>query len=149
MANYCEFMMKVKGSKESILSFKEVLERSDKYQSDNILAGLISYDASDIHSEYAYITGICKWSVHTSFMEGDGTYYSDSLTDKKSFPFTLTNIVKLAKELDITIEVFGEEPGMGFIEYYLITPQGVEEDICKDLDFTTRKGVIKYGAFTI
>ena len=64
-------------------------------------------------------------------------------------PVKLTSLPRLAKELDLTIEVFSEEPGMAFMEYYLITPKGVEEDICIDKCFQTKKGVVSYGAFTI
>ena len=150
MANYCDFVMKVKGSESSLSSFKDIMKRSEAYQSNGILAGLIQYQDTEILNTCIFLSGQCKWSIATSFMDGLGSYYSDSLKDKASFPYELTNLVKLAKELKLTIEVFGEEPGMSFMEYVLITPEEVVEDICKDMDFTTSKGtVVKYGEFTI
>ena len=156
MANYCEFMMKVKGSEDAILSFSGVLAKSLEKLTDGCLGGLVSYADGTIHNGCKFVTGVCKWSVETSFMEGEHSFYKGYSDPVKDFlkehgltPVKLTSLPKLAEELDLTIEVFGEEPGLAFMEYYLITPKGVEENICIGKCFQTKKGVVTYGVFTI
>ena len=69
MANYCDFMLKVKGSEDAILSFSGVLAKSLEKLTDGCLGGLMRYEDSTIQNGCVFITGVCKWSVHTSFME--------------------------------------------------------------------------------
>ena len=57
--------------------------------------------------------GSCAWSVESCMREScDLDYY-------RSNPGELTTLELTARELDVDIEVYGCEPGIGFAEHYL------------------------------
>ena len=150
MANICEYQMKVIGSNDSFRAFTDILKASvSRDNAKEVLGGIISADVSEIIDGAIFIAGTCKWSILTSMIEGPSSYYNDYKEKPEEWSTPLTNLVKLAKELNLTIEAFSNELGLGFTEYYLITPDGVKEDICNDIIFDTNKGQVSYGAFTI
>ena len=51
------------------------------------------------------VRGYCAWSVYSCMMEGFGTYYNDCYKGTNA-----TTIDRLAKDLNLYIEIISEEP---------------------------------------
>ena len=133
MANECYFEMNVAGYRDNVDAFISILEESSY---DNIhLARIYEsnvYDIIDVGLwRKASIWGYCAWSVYVCMLNGLFTYYDDDLNyhmkrllDHKETKFTTTNLIELSNKLKLTIEVYSQEPGMGFYELYKILPGG-------------------------
>ena len=65
------------------------------------------------------VRGYCAWSVYSCMMEGFGTYYNDCYKGTNA-----TTIDRLAKDLNLYIEIISEEPGMCFMEHIVCFPNG-------------------------
>lgn len=76
--------------------------------------------SDDIYS--IVVEGYCAWSVFSCMFEGPHTYYSDFVADmgKDNPNFKGITIPIASKELDLEIEIFSKEPGMGFMEHYVV-----------------------------
>lgn len=130
MPNYCCYNMQVTGEKkENIEEFIQVLQADYNYRTKEFTAPrhmfrVFTADPSDIvpyHGKYACnIVGDCAWSVYSCMMEGPFSYYSE-VAEEHPDDFRGTTLIKESELLDLDIEVFSEEPGMGFAEHYLIS----------------------------
>lgn len=77
--------------------------------------------------KFVYICGDCAWSVHSCMRRGLGTYAKDD--DEHS-----TSLAEQSELLNLEIEVFSSEPGVGFQEHYLY--KNGEETIDDVEDYT-------------
>ena len=117
MANNCLYTMKIIGnSKENVDKFVGMLtyENKDKYFARIFSAD--PYDAEEKNGRYSIkVAGDCAWSVHGCMCGGPWSYYeARSATDEH-----LTNLHWATGELGLTVEIFSQEPGIGFAEHYI------------------------------
>lgn len=154
MPNYCDYEMKVKGSKEAIKELLECLNADYNYSSGakpehkhmfRVFQAELVNDRPKANIDGTYtqhIYGYCAWSVASCMLRNRG-YYADI---KKEYPeiFMGTSLEELSKELDIEIEVFSEEPGMCFSEHYIFE-RGV--CVCEECEELETVGVDEKGHF--
>lgn len=118
-------------------------------------------DENTIEEGFVIINGDCAWSVHTCMMEGQGAYSQEEfieyhkklqevekkinnktdlalknnyLCEKQHLEESLkaSSLIRESKLLNLTIEVFSEEYGVGFQEHYVIQNGNVIIDECVD-----------------
>lgn len=119
MPNYCTYSLRAKGTPKAIDELEARLTDYDHtphfwrvfeaIRSDDDPDGKAGEDDVVV----AQFDGSCAWSVYSCMCEGEHTYASDHGT-----PETATSLHKTAKELGLEIEVFSEEPGIGFAEHF-------------------------------
>lgn len=154
MPNYCDFEMKIKGSKENrekLISYlnadyhydikdnnEYTLKKctADKhffrvFEADEIEEGY--YTTSD--RDYSILTGSCAWSVVTCMFDDDnGTYYGswkkNNFYDCKDFRGT--HMIEVTKDLDLEVEIFSKEDGCGFMEHYVLNKGELLIEECVD-----------------
>lgn len=135
MPNYCTFEMRVRGVKENIEIFKRYMDAYYEW-SDKILTceedhcffrvfdTYLSFDNEPTDASenvVATISGSCAWSVKVCFFSGTDTYYDTYLKeDKDPSTFKGISIEKASELLNLEIECYSKEAGMGFMEHYYI-----------------------------
>ena len=117
MANMADFSLKAKGSKKSLETLREMLVCETQ---DRPYFFIYECDYSVIENDTLTANGICKWSAYSCFFKGEHTYYDRFCKDDSN----ICNIQDIAKELNLEIEIFGNELGMDFAEYYKISSKG-------------------------
>lgn len=148
MPNYCNYTMKVYGKKENVQSFINIMEAEYYYNENDIYVSCEEqrhffrifdtyYDeeelkqAKDNENISIMIDGTCAWSVEVCM--NDGGYYKDIRTRYKE-KAKGTTLQDESKTLDLIIEVYSEEIGVGFQEHYLYD-RGVKiYDECVDYE---------------
>jgi len=119
--------MRVRGSYEAI---DEVEKRLKDYDHNPHFWRVFEADRTDDVSDagdadmVTEFSGTCAWSVFSCMCKGDGTYANDHDGEN-------TSLQETALELGCDIEVYSEEPGIGFAEHYLYTGDGktaIEEE---------------------
>ncbi len=105
MANDCEFIMKIVGEKRDC---EEFISRMQYYENPYHFHRIFNVDVSDYQYEdkSCYAFGTCAWSLE-SCCRASG--YSNG-TDLFSVN---------TKDLNLKIEAYSREPGMGFEEHYI------------------------------
>ena len=142
MPNYCMYEMKVNGKMENIDKFISYLKSNYNYNAnppkidaDKHLfrvfeANIVEKEENDGYP-YCIINGECAWSVFSCMFSGEHTYY-DLVKKDHEKDFKGTTLEECSKELELDIEVFSEEPGVGFMEHYLIKNGDVIIDDCEE-----------------
>ena len=128
MPNYCHYTMRVRGSYEAIDEMERRLTDYDHtphfwrvFEADRVDEPSRQGDGSaDMVAEF---DGTCAWSVNACMCDGPLTYAGDFSKNPETAP-CCTSLAKTAEELGIDIEVFSEEPGMGFAEHFLYDNEG-------------------------
>ena len=128
MANDCNYEMKIKGSKETIQRVIDCLKANYNYYEGKPahkhffrVFECVDEDEYEIYGDNgdgtftAFVWGYCAWSVWSCMMKGEHTYYDDV---KRNHPDTFMGTCLEEQSQDCEIEVFSEEPGMGFSEHY-------------------------------
>lgn len=115
MSNYCEYCMRVKGLSKNVDSFVKLMQ-ADYDEVPRHFWRIFSadvYDESESDgTKTVDICGDCAWSVYACMCEGDHTYSKDNSEAS-------TSLREQSELLQLTIEVFSSEPGIGFQEHYL------------------------------
>ena len=116
MANNCVYNLKVIGdTKKSVEEFIQMMTYS--HPSGRYFARFFSADPEPIEENNGrYSTkvfGDCAWSVYSCMCDGPSTYYRDLPGGE------LTCLQIETRRLGLTVEVFSEEPGIGFAEHYI------------------------------
>ena len=120
MANNCMYSMLIVGEKENVNEFEQMMQYSHP---QNICFARIfeAYESRRFLLKdgrtAVQLDGDCAWSVFSCMMEGYGTYYSDH---KDNSDTKLTTLTHEGERLRLDIEIFSEEPGIGFTEHYRI-----------------------------
>ena len=126
MPNYCDFEMKVKGSKTAIARVLKCLNTDYDYSEGKpshkhffrvFQAEKEGEPTKNQDGTYTQvINGYCAWSVSSCMLDGPFSYYESV---KKNHPeiFMGTTLAKQSRNCEI--EVFSEEPGMCFSEHYI------------------------------
>ena len=150
MPNYCDYELRLRGQKKSVLKLAEWLEANYCYSEEpkvylerdgmkiptehhigwrifdcyyNAVPFKILADDTDIT---LYANGYCAWSVYSCFMEGPFTYYTDNhdeMMERNGKDYSLT-LPMACRELMVEAEIFSNEPGMCFAEHYQISKDG-------------------------
>ena len=174
MPNWCNFAIIAKGSAEGLAEFSKVMENSASNKMDTqktFLARVYEATCIDTTENTATYSGMCAWSVSTCMMDTPDSYavrWRNSDAEGEALPCVIS-LPELAEKLKLELEVFSNEMGMNFAEYYRITADGeVLEDRCVDLapwpedeeeqmdfdptdgvEFETENCTVPYGVFTI
>ena len=85
----------------------------------------------------SYISGYCAWSVYSCMFKGDYTYYNDFLKDygNRYIGFMGTTLPDESRRLNLKIEVYSEEPGLAFMEHFLIDNGEILIEDCVDVEY--------------
>lgn len=123
MANNCFYDMKITGRKENIKELIQMLKWEGKYENNGIGRVFSCYDSSieEICGDIGYtlVFGDCAWSVNSAMMNNAGREHGlESETGR----------------LDLIVEVYSSEPGIGFQEHILINKGIVEINDCMDYE---------------
>ena len=152
MPNYCNYEMKIVGSKDAIervlgclkADYDYTLEKPEHkhfFRVFNVYEDEEMEDNGDgTFTQFVY--GGCAWSVYCCMCSGGHTYYNDG---KKSLGenFMGTNLVEQSH--DCEIEVFSEEEGIAFSEHYIFKNG---ECLCDDCVEIKQAGYNKKGKIT-
>lgn len=143
MANECDFRMRVTGRRRDIEEFLGVIDIFSKNRQDRQIWGVLltKPEKKDILTQFEKISdddittyeieGFCRWSVYSAMLEGEYTDYEDY---KDSKEHNITSLIKESELLNLVIEVYGSEPGLGFEEYFFIKFGKIEMFEAKDFD---------------
>lgn len=142
MANVCNYSMTIKGELQDIKEFRKIMEdkHPDKLCFIRVLEDSI-YDEKHLKTkDNKYIDtfyGECDWSVYTCMLDGENTYYN-RYKDNKDANYKITNVLLESKRLNLEIEIYAEEYGCNFEEYFYIKNgeliEYAEEDVDREWD---------------
>lgn len=142
MPNYCDYSMRVKGKKENIEEFIEIIKADYNYYTMKFTAKrhLHRVFEADVVNEPdeicdgiydAIIDGYCAWSVSCCMFDGAHSYYQQ-LKSEYGDMFRGTTIPIESKRLDLDIEIFSSEPGIQFMEHYIVKKGDIVLEECVD-----------------
>lgn len=146
MPNYCNYEMKIVGSKKAINRVIKCLEAEYDYGTGTkpehkhfFRVFEANYGEPVLNKDGTYtmfVSGDCAWSVYSCMCKGEHTYYSAM---KEQYPkiFNGTTIQEQSKGCDI--EIFSEEEGCEFSEHYLFKDGKVVIDKCVDVTYETNE----------
>lgn len=130
MANYCNYSMCVKGTKENVQEFIKVMKAKYDYEKnefthDRHMFNIHEATASEVKDSgngliyYTIIGGYCEASANICMFDDIMTYYK--LT-QSLYPeiFKGTTLLKESKDLFLDIEVFAEEYESHRYEHYVV-----------------------------
>lgn len=114
MPNYCCYEMRVRGKPENIDELIDVMTDYDhpRHFWRVFSAEPFYFPEEEDGTVVAGISGDCAWSVYTCMFDGELTYAE--LAD----PQVRTSLQKESARLGLEIEVYSDEPGVGFQEHY-------------------------------
>ena len=136
MPNYCNYEMKILGSKKSIQRVIACLEADYNYIEGKpshkhfFRVFDVFYDEPTKVEKDTYeifISGDCAWSVYCCMCSGNHTYYKSC---KEEHPEIFMGTTLLEQSRDCEIEVFSEEEGMAFSEHYIFKNGEMLVDDC-------------------
>lgn len=142
MPNLCDYGMRVVGKRDNIEEFIKVINghydyATKEFSYDRHLFRVFDACTEEIEelgdgSYGVNIYGYCAWSVYCCMFETSSTSYYQSLQERYPNDFRGTSVPIESKRLDLDIEIFSEESGMGFMEHYLVRKGDVEIEDCID-----------------
>ena len=106
MANWTDSVGRVKGSKENIEKFFEILGNKNEELPYLQRTQLNWYEVEDGSSSPFDFS--CAWSVEGCWI--------NCVLDKEEYPL-MTNIMEITKDLDLEVKIVSAEPGVHFLEY--------------------------------
>lgn len=138
MANICDFSMKLRGKKENIDTFKNMMN-----QIGNVYMGRgaeIDFEEFEEIGDGIFtcqLDGSTKWSVTSSLVDNaismrkdiDRWYFGDNV-DKTKLSFI--TLFEACEQLNLDMECYSEETGCEFQEHYLFMNGELLEDECVD-----------------
>lgn len=140
MPNDCNYEMKIKGSKRAIQKVIWALQADYDYSEEKkpkskhffrvfeCRRGNLEDNPDGTFTQTVW--GYCAWSVQSCMLNVKGTYYDDVLKNHKDI-FMGTSLEEESNQCEI--EVFSEEPGMGFSEHYIFKNGECTLDDCVDI----------------
>lgn len=154
MPNYCNYSMKVRGTKEGVEEFVKVMKSNGNYTSmefgfeRHMGSRVFEADVWDMYEcdDYceASISGYCAWSVACCMNDDDFSYYQQ-LKSKYGKDCKSTTLQLESQNLNLDIEVYSSETGMCFAEHYRFRDGECLADECVDYmecflgDFETKE----------
>lgn len=153
MPNYCNYEMKIKGSKRAIQRVVDCLKADYNYDHGKP-AHKHFFRVFDVYENEMeknedgtytlFVCGDCAWSVHSAMVSKTGESYYSYL--KKNFPQDFMGTTLFEQSKNCEIEVFSEEPGCEFSEHYLFKNGVCLIDDC--VDITASFGYNEKGELT-
>ena len=141
MPNYCNYEMKIVGSKSAIDKVIECLRANYDYRTGKVphehffrvFQCEIDEELVDMGNDIylQHLWGDCAWSVFSCMCSGEGSYY-DSV--KKDYPEIFKGTTLAEQSKNCCIEGFSEEPGVGFSEHYIYYKGECLCDKCEELE---------------
>lgn len=138
MANICSFSMKVKGTKENIEKFIDMMKQKGTVWMGRG-AGVDFTDMEEVENgKYrCQIDGDTKWSVVSSMVlnavsmreNPDMWFFGDDI-DKTKLSFV--TLFEACEQLKLDMEVYSEECGCGFQEHLMFIDGKIVADECVD-----------------
>lgn len=141
MPNYCDYKMRVRGIPANVDKFINIIQAPDYTQRHlyRVEADIINENIDVFGLKTALIGGYCAWSVYSCMMEGPFTYYDDCKREDLSHTDITkddvergTSLIIESKRLGLIIEVYSDEPGMGFQEHICIANGTILCNSCVD-----------------
>ena len=136
MANICDFSMVVKGKKENIEKFINMMEqKGNVWMGRGAMVNRIDIEEFENGNYRCQIDGETKWSVISSMVdnaismrtEPEKWYWGE---DKSKLSFV--TLYEACEQLELDMEVYSEEPGCEFQEHYLFVDGNLVTDECVD-----------------
>lgn len=120
MANLCDFSIKIRGTKASCEKWLALMESYEKEQHFYRMEDVYVSEADGTEEEYFMVLhGCCAWSLETCCRASG---YSEGVD----------LFAVHTKELNLVMEAWGEETGMGFQEHYIYQNGICLTDECAD-----------------
>ena len=136
MANCCWFSMKaVSDSKDSLERLRSIMKYED---SEFFLYRLFSCDDDDEVSESSETPGLFEILIYGDVAWGASPWVNDlEDTEKKaSNGAHYTNLQRVCSALNVSVEVWTQEDGVGFQEHILVNNKGESSYDSLDIKFT-------------
>ena len=153
MPNYCDYQMKIKGSKSAIKRVVDCLKANYNYgegkpKHKHFFRVFDVYDDAEMEDNgdgtyTLFVWGDCAWSVHSAMISKTSESYYHYL--KTEYPQDFMGTTLFEESKDCEIEVFSEEGGCGFSEHYLFKNGKCLIDDCVDIE---QAGYTKTGKVT-
>lgn len=102
MPNYCDYDMKIVGHKDNI---KELIQIMQYKHPNYTMYRIFDADVYDEEDNAVYVSGDVAWSILSTMI---------------SPPPNRTTIIDQSKRLNLDVEIFSTEPGIGFQEHFII-----------------------------
>lgn len=155
MANECSYEMKIVGDKEDRQKLVSYLKADYDYKTvdDKLVLKSCSADKhfyrvfeagvtdNNDDENYTIVNGACAWSVFTCMFKDVGTYYHSLSEQRKD---RAAHMVEVTKELNLTVEIFSEEPGCEFMEHFIVDKGEMKLDLCVDYKETYNEELDEY-----
>ena len=137
MANLCDFEMVVRGNRKDVETFRNALcQIGTTYMGRG--ADLMSEEYEDCEDGCrAVFRGYTKWSVEASLVRNavdmrtnpDMWYFGEGINKEE---LTFVTIWEACKSLNLDVEIYSEEIGIGFEEHYLFKDGELITSDCVD-----------------
>lgn len=107
MANNCEFVFKVTGAEADVKHFQRKFLWEGEYEGKGYEYGfffkcLYEDGTDELGQYYIILGGGCRWSIYSSFV---------TVSEQ--------DLLEVSGELNLIIEGYSKEPGIGFQEHFL------------------------------
>ena len=125
MANICDFCMMVKGKKESIEQFINMMEqKGNVYMGRGAVINFTDMEEVDNGKYRCQIDGYTKWSVQSAMIdnaismrvEPNKWNFGENVDATK---LSIITLFEACEQLELDMEVYSEECGCCFQEHYL------------------------------
>lgn len=149
MANYAQFEMRVVGDPLNVKKFIEIMQVDEYDTTPNGKPHFFRiFEAhlekkSDVKHGFAHIDGYCAWSIVSCMTDvSPHTYYNQhayDLDDNGEIKLpNATHLAETTKKLNLKVETFAEEAGVGF-EEHIIYDNGEEvlNDVVDMVEYLT------------
>lgn len=144
MPNICVGTVKVRGYKDNVEEFTRIIQSNYDYGKPELdfhkphfwrvfEANIVSYDTYGLLAVAQYDIS-CAWSVAACMLPGKFSYYWENKDgfDGGEIETFGTHLLEIGEKLNLDIEVFSSEPGVGFQEHYRIQSGIMCEDECTE-----------------
>lgn len=152
MPNYCDYSMCVKGTKENIEEFIKVINAGYSYTTMEFDYNRHFYRVFESYYDeieemldgtyQVVINGYCAWSVNSCMFENG---YHKRIKEEYKDECRGTTVPIESERLNLDIEIFSSECGVGFQEHYIVRKGAIEVEECVDYyeyaicDFNTKE----------
>ena len=141
MPNICLATVTVKGNINNVDEFTKIIQADYNYDTMKFThkphffrifeTPIIDEEIDGLIKTTTYLIE-CAWSVSVCMESGPFSYYDECKTEFKEF--YATNLQICARNLNLFIEIFSEEPGIGFNEYIMYNNFGMRfKNDCLDM----------------
>ena len=142
MPNICIGTVKVRGYKDNVEEFTRIIQSKYDYDKPDLdfhkphfwrvfEAYLSSYETYGLLAVAEYDIS-CAWSVAACMLPGKFSYYDDTKDGINGIKTYGTHLLEIGKKLNLDVEIFSSEPGVGFQEHYRIQSGIMCEDECTE-----------------